>query len=119
MDKVVFEGPHNTCYNPSKKGGDSMGTNADRVEKYHKQLTNIRVRFPSEEQCGVDYAALIRDRALQLGFVNQKGKDKGQGSANAYIIHLIEKDLQEAGMIDEFRTDLRQIKKESLNNEQH
>lgn len=109
---MMFDTPHNLCYNPSKKEGMDMGTNADRVEKYHKQLTNIRVRFPSEEQCGVDYATLIRERALQLGFVNQKGKDKGQGSANAYIIHLIEEDLKQAGMIEEFRTNLRQIKKE-------
>lgn len=102
----------NTCYNSVKKDGVDMGTNADRVKEYHKQLTNIRVRFPSEEQCGIDYASLIRERALQLGFVNMKGKDKGQGSANAYIIHLIEQDLKNAGMIEEFRTDLRQIKKD-------
>lgn len=107
----MIEGTHDLCYNPSKKEGLDMGTNADRVEKYHKQLKTIRVRFPSEEQCGTDYAALIRERALQLGFVNQKGKDKGQGSANAYIIHLIEQDLKDAGMIEEFRTDLREIKK--------
>ena len=112
MSQITFDSIHDPCYNPCKKDGIDMGTNADRVEKYHKQLTNIRVRFPSEEQCGVDYAALIRERALQLGFINQKGKDKGQGSANAYIIHLIEKDLQSAGMIDEFRHDLRQLKKE-------
>ena len=29
----------------------------------------------------------------ELGFINNKGVDKGQGSANAYILHLIEKDL--------------------------
>ena len=36
---------------------------------------------------------MIRDRAKALGFINKKGSDKGEGSANAYILHLIEKDL--------------------------
>ena len=40
-----------------------------------------------------DYPQMIRDRAKELGFINNKGVDKGQGSANAYILHLIEKDL--------------------------
>lgn len=70
-----------------------MAGNADRVNKYHDQLTNIRVRFPSPEACGVDYQQMIRDRALELGFVVKTGKDKGEGSANAYILHLIEQDL--------------------------
>jgi len=70
-----------------------MAGNAERVGRYHEQLANIRVRFPSPDVCGVDYAKMIRDRAKALGFVVDKGKDKGQGSANAYILHLIEQDL--------------------------
>ena len=69
--------------------------NKDIVKKYHEQLTNIRVRVPApDEALGIpDYAQMIRDRAKALGFINQKGSDKGEGSANAYILHLIEKDL--------------------------
>lgn len=69
--------------------------NKDIVKKYHKQLNTIRVRIPAkDDEAGIpDYAKMIRDRAKQLGFVNTKGIDKGQGSANAYILHLIEKDL--------------------------
>lgn len=70
-----------------------MAGNAERVGKYHEQLTNIRVRFPSPDACGEDYLQMIRDRAKELGFIISKGKDKGEGSANAYILHLIEKDL--------------------------
>ena len=36
---------------------------------------------------------MIRERAKELGYINSKGVDKGQGSANAYILHLIEEDL--------------------------
>lgn len=69
--------------------------NKDIVKKYHEQLTNIRVRVPApDEVLGIpDYAQMIRDRAKALGFINKKGSDKGEGSANAYILHLIEKDL--------------------------
>ncbi len=88
------------CYNSPDKEGIEMKTNSQIVDDYHKKLTNIRVRFPSEEQCGVDYAKLIRERALELGFVNTKGKDKGTGSANSYILHLVEQDLIQAGKID-------------------
>lgn len=70
-----------------------MTGNAERVGKYHEQLTNIRVRFPSPEICGTDYAKMIRERAKELGFIVEKGKEKGEGSANAYILHLIEQDL--------------------------
>ena len=84
-----------SCYNNTikNKGGADMSGNADRVKDYHEKLTNIRVRFPSPEACGEDYAKLIRDRAKELGFIVEKGKDKGEGSANAYILHLIEQDL--------------------------
>lgn len=68
-------------------------TNSEIVKDYHDKLVEIKVRFPSERQCGYDYPAMIRDRAEELGFINLKGKDKGKGSANAYILHLIEKDL--------------------------
>lgn len=67
--------------------------NSGRVKDYHDKLTNVRVRFPSEEACGEDYLTMMRSRAKELGFIIEKGKDKGQGSVNAYILALIEKDL--------------------------
>ena len=69
--------------------------NKDSVEEYHSKLANIRVRVPAAdaEHNIPDYPTMIRDRAKELGFINQKGVDKGQGSANAYILHLIEQDL--------------------------
>lgn len=111
------------CYTDTteKEGGVDMAeehTNAKRVEDYHKQLENIRVRFPSEEQCGVNYAKLIRDRALQLGFVNTKGKDKGTGSANAYILHLVEQDLINAGMIDGMKKGMSEVEKPKKNTDE-
>lgn len=86
---------HTSCYTETtnNEGGVTMASNAERVANYHNQLTNIRVRFPSPEACGEDYAKMIRDRARELGFIVAKGKDKGEGSANAYILHLIEQDL--------------------------
>lgn len=73
-----------------------MKTNNESVKDYHAKLTSIKVRFPSpDDELGIpDYAALMRERAKNLGFVNVKGKDKGQGSINAYILNLIENDLQ-------------------------
>ena len=70
-----------------------MKTNSEIVKDYHDKLVEIKIRFPSEKQCGYDYPALIRQRAKDLGIINTKGKDKGEGSANAYILHLIEQDL--------------------------
>lgn len=69
--------------------------NKDIVKKYHNKLTEIRVRIPAQDdEAGIpDYAEMIRNRAKELGFINMKGIDKGQGSANAYILHLIERDL--------------------------
>lgn len=61
--------------------------------KYQAKLNVIKVKFPNEETCGIDYAALIRTRAKELGFTVDKGTNKGEGSANAYILHLIEQDL--------------------------
>lgn len=70
--------------------------NKDIVKKYHEKLTTIRVRVPAPDvAAGIpDYLQMIRDRAKELGFINNKGINKGQGSANAYILHLIEKDLE-------------------------
>lgn len=67
--------------------------NSDVVRAYHAKLSEIKVRFPDPEQCGCDYAALIRERAEELGLFVERGRDKGRGSANAYILHLIEQDL--------------------------
>ena len=69
--------------------------NKDIVKRYHEKLTTIRVRVPAkDDEAGIpDYPQMIRDRAKELGYINSKGVDKGQGSANAYILHLIEEDL--------------------------
>lgn len=69
--------------------------NREIVKKYHEKLNTIRLRIPAPDTVtGIpDYSQMIRDRAKELGFINQKGVDKGQGSANAYILHLIEKDM--------------------------
>ena len=67
--------------------------NKDAVKDYNNKFTNITVRIPNVMNGIPDYPKLIRDRAKELGFINQKGVDKGQGSANAYILHLVEKDL--------------------------
>lgn len=66
--------------------------NKDIVARYHQKLTDIRVRIPSpNSELGIpDYLKMIRDKALQDGFIDNKSK---QGSANAYILSLIEKDL--------------------------
>lgn len=89
----MFECEDTLCYTAGK-GGDNMGkSNSEVVRDYHDKLVEIKVRFPSVKQCGYDYPTMIRERAEQLGIINTKGKDKGKGSANAYILHLIEKDL--------------------------
>lgn len=70
-------------------------TNSEVVRDYHEKLAEIKVRLPkADAEHGIpDYPSLIRERAEQLGIINTKGKDKGKGSANAYILYLIEKDL--------------------------
>lgn len=69
--------------------------NKDIVKKYHQKLTTIKIRLlaPNQELNIPDYIPMIRDRAKELGFINEKGIDKGEGSINAYMLHLIEKDL--------------------------
>lgn len=66
--------------------------NKDNVAKYHEKLADIRVRIPApNSELGIpDYVKMIRDKAKQDGFIDNKTK---QGSANAYILNLIEKDL--------------------------
>jgi hypothetical protein len=66
--------------------------NKDIVKAYHEKLTDIRVRIPApNDELGIpDYLEMIRTKALKEGFIDRKTK---QGSANAYILSLIEKDL--------------------------
>lgn len=78
---------------PLRGGTDMPKSNTEAVRDYHDKLVEIKVRFPSAEQCGYDFPALIRERAEELGILNARGRDKGRGSANGYILHLIEKDL--------------------------
>lgn len=63
---------------------------------YHENLTEVRVRFPSQDdERGIpDYLTIIRNRAKELGYIQPNGKTKGEGNVNAYILGLIEKDLQ-------------------------
>ena len=83
-----------SCYNsPIKKGGEAMASNSERLNRYMEKLTTIKVRFPSPESCGNDYLQMMRDRAQELGYITTVGKNKGEGSVNSYILHLIEQDL--------------------------
>ena len=81
------------CYTTS--GGESMKSNSEIVKDHHDKLTEIKVRLPkaNEERHIPDYPTMIRERAEELGLINLKGKDKGKGSANAYILYLIGQDL--------------------------
>lgn len=66
--------------------------NKDIVKAYHEKLIDIRVRIPApNKELGIpDYLEIIRKKALHDGFIDKKSK---QGSVNAYILSLIEKDL--------------------------
>lgn len=92
---MTIECKDTLCYT-AVKGGDNMSkTNSEIVKDYHGKLVEIKVRLPkADEEHGIpDYPSLIRERAEELGLINTKGKDKGKGSANAYILHLIAEDL--------------------------
>jgi hypothetical protein len=56
------------------------------VAEYHKQLKDMKIRFPKENiQIGIpDYAEKIKEQAKKLG----------KKSANEYILDLIENDIQ-------------------------
>lgn len=75
--------------------------NKEIVKAYHEKLTDIRVRIPApNSELGIpDYVKMIRDKAKQDGFIDKKSKE---GSANAYILNLIEKDL-DISMIKGYR----------------
>ena len=63
---------------------------------YHEKLTEVRVRFPSEdeERCIPDYLAIMRNRAKELGYIQPKGITKGEGNVTEYIMKLVERDIQ-------------------------
>lgn len=63
------------------------------AKNYHEKLTEVRVRFPAEdEERGIpDYLSLMRDRAKNQGFIDKKSKE---GSVNSYILDLVETDLR-------------------------
>lgn len=63
---------------------------------YHAKLTEVRVRFPAQDDArGIpDYLAIIRNRAKELGYIQPNGKTMGEGNVNAYILDLVEKDIQ-------------------------
>ena len=58
------------------------------VADYHEKLTNIIVRIPSKQACGVDYKELIKS---YLKIEAEKTGEKPK-SMNEYILDLIEKD---------------------------
>ena len=62
---------------------------------YHEKLTEVRVRFPSEdEERGIpDYLAIMRNRAKELGYIQPKGITKGEGNVTEYIMKLVERDV--------------------------
>ena len=61
--------------------------------KYHERLTELKLRVlaPSEEV--PDYLTILRERAKEQGFITTKGKTKGEGNVNEYILRLIEADM--------------------------
>ena len=63
---------------------------------YHEKLTEVRVRFPSEdEERGIpDYLAIMRNLAKELGYIQPKGITKGEGNVTEYIMKLVERDIQ-------------------------
>ena len=63
---------------------------------YHEKLTEVRVRFPSEdEERGIpDYLDIMRNRAQELGYIQPKGITKGEGNVTEYIMKLVERDIQ-------------------------
>ncbi len=84
-----------SCYTAGKGGNSMNKTNSEIVKDHHGKLVEIKLRLPkADEELGIpDYPTLIRERAEELGIINMRGKDKGKGSANGYIMYLIEKDL--------------------------
>lgn len=56
--------------------------NKESVKEYHAKLTNIQVRIPAPSDTIPDYKAQIKSHAESLGL-----------SLNAYILGLIEKDM--------------------------
>ena len=70
---------------PNKKYSEKYDQVA--VDKYHKKLTNIIVRIPSKEACGVDYKEQINEYLKKSAKNGEKPK-----SMNEYILSLIEKD---------------------------
>ena len=73
---------------------------------YHDKLVEVRIRFPkpgkgaNDSDNQPDYLAIMRERALEKGFIQPTGKTKGEGNINAYILSLVEKDLRKAGKLD-------------------
>ena len=65
--------------------------NRQAVAKHHEKLVTINLRYPrSLESDNISLSSMIRARAKKLGYIDKKSKD---GSANGYILNLIEKDL--------------------------
>lgn len=83
----------------------NMGTHPEEtggfdMPDYHSKLFEIRVRIPVAEAKPEDadrkpvpeVVKRMRARAKDLGFIDKKS---GDGSINAYIIDLMEKDIQQ------------------------
>lgn len=83
---------------------------------YHEKLTEVRVRFPSEdEERGIpDYLAIMRNRAKELGYIQPKGITKGEGNVTEYIMKLVERDIQTVQPDFSFERSLINKKQDSL-----
>ena len=75
--------------------------NQEAVKKYQEGLTELKLRFPNSlEINGVDMVTAMRDRAKALGYINDKGVNKGEGSIQSYLIALVKSDLMHTRIED-------------------
>lgn len=79
--------------NKEAKAKKTLKSNADAVRDYHKNIQDIKVRVPKENESGIVYIEEIKARAEELGIVTTKGADKGRGNINGYILTLIANDM--------------------------
>lgn len=94
-----------SCYNGVEVENMTV-SNKDSVREYHKQLKDMKIRFPKEnaELNIPDYAETIKAQAKLLG-----------KSVNEYILDLIENDIRENGLKDSQFTILRDMRELKAN----
>ncbi|MCQ2753848.1 MAG: hypothetical protein MJ231_02245 [bacterium] len=74
---------------------ENKKTDSEITKDYQAKMTMYKIAFPKADENNniPDYNEMIKNRALELGFTVEKGRFKGDGNVNAYVLHLIEKDL--------------------------